>query len=114
MIVIMLFSIQDSHDEQDVREALMSLAAKYRSVGMSLGLSADDLDAIHLKSLGVPKQALSEVISTWIKQEYNVSRFGHPSWRGVVRAVDLKAGGCDHLLAKKIASEHQGKKKVNF
>ena len=104
------FSILGSHDEQDVREALMSLAAKYRGVGMSLGLSADDLDAIHLKSLGDPKLALSEVISTWIKQAYNVSRFGCPSWSRVVAAVDSKAGGYNHALAKKIASEHQGRK----
>ena len=108
-----MFSIQGSQDEQDVREALMSLAARYRGVGMSLGLSADELDAIRLKSLGDPKSALSEVVSAWIKQAYNVSRFGHPSWRRVVAAVDSKAGGCNHALAKKIASEHQGRKKIN-
>ena len=76
---------------------------------MSLGLSANELESIRLKSLGDPELAMGEVISTWLRQSYDVERHGLPSWRRVVEAVDSGAGGCNYVLAKEIASKYQGK-----
>ena len=43
---------------------------------------------------------------TWLQGSYNVQKFGPPTWRMLVKAVDSPAGGNDHNLAKKIASNH--------
>ena len=67
------------------------------------------MESIRLKSLGDPKLAMGEVISTWLKQSYDVERHGLPSWRRVVEAVDSGAGGTNHVLAKEIASTYQGR-----
>ena len=90
-------------------ETVIKVAAKYDSVGMMLGLPSNELDAITRWCLGDPKRALSQVVTTWLKQSYNVEKFGFPSWRALVKAIDSHAGGYNHALAKRIASRHQGK-----
>ena len=52
---------------------------------------------------------MGEVISTWLRQSYDVERHGLPSWRRVVEAVDSGAGGANYVLAKEIASKYQGR-----
>ena len=37
-----------------------------------------------------------------------VKRFGNPTWRKLVKAVDDPVGGNNHALALKIAAEHPG------
>ena len=48
--------------------------------------------------------ALNDMLLLWLCQKYNVEKFGPPTWRGLVKAVDKKTGGNNHQLAKKIAS----------
>ena len=98
-----------SEDEAEVMEAVIKVAAKYDSVGRMLGISASELNTITRGCPGDPKQALSQVISAWLKQSYNVGKFGPPSWRMLVKAVDSPAGGCNRALAKEIALNHRGK-----
>ena len=52
---------------------------------------------------------MGEVISTWLRQSYDVERHGLPSWRRVVDAVGSGAGGANHVLANEIASKYQGR-----
>ena len=91
---------------------LIRTAAKYYGIGISLGLSADKLESIRLKSLGDPELAIGEVISTWLRQSYDVQRHGLPSWRRVVKAVDSRAGGNNYVLAQEIASKYQGEQNI--
>ena len=86
----------------------MTLAARYESFGITLGLLSSELEAIRCECVGDTKRALGQVIRTWLKQSYDVDTFGPPSWRSVVKAVDSSAGGSNHALAKKIASKHKG------
>ena len=86
----------------------MSLAAKYDSIGITLGLLSSESEIIGHEYVRDAKRALGQVIRTWLKQSYNVARFGLPSWRSLVEAVDSTAGGSHHALAKKIASKHKG------
>ena len=86
----------------------MTLAARYDSFGITLGLSSSELEAIGRECVGDTKRALGQVIRNWLKQSYNVGTFGPPSWQSVVKAVDSSAGGSNHALAKKIASKHKG------
>lgn len=81
---------------------------KYSSLGLALRLRDYDLKAI---SQAYPNEceneiALKEVLLVWLRQRYNVERFGPPTWRMLVEAVDNATGGNDHELAKKIASNH--------
>ena len=100
---------EGSDNEKDVLEAVIKVAANYYSVGMMLGLPSNELNNITSGCPGDPKRALGQVVMTWLKQLYNVKKHGLPSWRAVVRAVGSPAGGCNHALAKQIASSHQGK-----
>ena len=52
------------------------------------------------------EQAFSDTLELWLKQKYKVERFGPPTWRMSVEAVDRKTGGNNHDLAKEIASDH--------
>ena len=86
----------------------MSIMSKYCSLGLALRLRDDDLKAI---SQAYPNEcdneiALKDVLLVWLRRRYNVERFGPPTWRMLVGAVDKKTGGNDHKLAKEIASNH--------
>ena len=47
-----------------------------------------------------------DVLLLWLLQKYKVEKFGPPTWRMLVEAVDKKTGGNNHELAKEIASNH--------
>ena len=83
------------------------MAARYYSFGGALRLSTRELDQIR-EDYHSSEQALGQVINIWLKQRYSVERFGLPSWRMLVKAVDSRAGGGDHALAKKITFAHPG------
>lgn len=64
----------------------------------------NDIDAIEENH---PKNSCicwNEALGRWIKQNYNVQKFGLPSWRTLLKAVAL----ADKLLAKELASKYQG------
>lgn len=84
----------------------MSLHAQCFSLGRALRLKADDLDTIRRDSSHDANQALNDILLLWLRQKYNVQRFGLPTWRMLVEAVDSPAGGNNHALAKKIASKY--------
>ena len=103
--IIIVFQV--SEDEQAIREELLCLAARYRSIGITLGLPSGMLDTIRCDYACNCEGALGQVIRTWLKQSYNVDRFGPPSWRSLVKVVYSSAGGNDRALAKKIAAKHK-------
>ena len=86
----------------------MSVAANYRLFGGALGLAAPTLDRIFKDNPHDSREALGQVIDTWLAQGYDTDRYGMPSWRKLVNAVASPAGGNNHLLAKKIAEDHPG------
>ena len=85
---------------------LSPLEARYFDIGMGLRLSEDDLDSIEESFHHNPRRALTKVVLAWLQKKYNVQKFGPPTWRMLVIAVNSPAGGNDHHLAKKIASNH--------
>ena len=42
----------------------------------------------------------------WLNQKYNIERYGRPTWRMLVEAVDMKISGDNYELAERIASKH--------
>lgn len=86
----------------------MSIKLVYYSLGRSLRLQLSDLKAIREACTNEfdTEQALEDVLLLWLQQKYDVGRFGQPTWKMLVEAVDKKSGGNNHDLAKQIASNH--------
>ena len=98
-----LFAAED--DLHDVLREVVDIKNIYYQLGVGFHLSPRELDAIRNKFPDVD-QAFTEVLLVWLRQSYNVERYGTPTWRRLVEAVDSPAGGNNHTLAKSIASHH--------
>ena len=98
----------DKDNLPDVTEEVLSIQSLHYHLGRALRLRNTDLKAICKKypSESEAKKALEEVLLLWLDQQYNVQRFGGPTWKMLVEAVDMKAGGNNHELAKTIALKY--------
>ena len=98
----------DEDDITDVLEEMLPIKAVYFPLGECLRLSNHDLKAIReaYPDESMADQALKDVLLLWLHQKYKVERFGPPTWRMLVEAVDKRTGGNNHELAKEIASNH--------
>ena len=92
----------------EVVDAVLPIKSVYFSLGQSLRLQVADLRSIKEKypNESDDRQALSDILELWLQKNYNVIKFGPPTWRMLVEAVNRKAGGNNHDLAKEIASDH--------
>ena len=92
-------------------EEVLDIKEMWFALGRSLRLRNDDLSAIRRKfpneSDCDAEQAFNDVLVLWLRKEYNVDRFGPPTWRMLVEAIDKKSGGNNHEVAKQIALNHQ-------
>ena len=83
----------------------MTIRASYYQLGVFLGLPIGELDAIRKEHPQVD-QAFNEVISRWLRQRYKITRFGRPTWKKLVEAVNSPVGANNPALALKIAAKH--------
>ena len=47
------------------------------------------------------------MLTEWLKKNYNVKKFGEPTWQMLVKTVGSRAGGGNNALAEKIATSHK-------
>ena len=89
-------------------EEVFAIKSRWFALGRALRLKNANLQAIRTQypSESDSEQALNDVLLLWLEQQYDVDRFGPPTWRMLVEAVDKESGGNDHELAKKIALSH--------
>ena len=87
-------------------DVVATLAANYYDLGQALKVSGGELKIVKNNHQGDMKTALQEVIMQWLKQNYNVPKFGEPTWRMFVKAVAQRSGGGDRALARRIAKNH--------
>ena len=89
-------------------EEVSDIKSMYFALGRSLRLRNDDIGAIRkdYPNESDHDQALNDVLLLWLKKEYNVERFGPPTWRMLVEAVNKRSGGNNYELAKQIALNH--------
>ena len=59
-------------DLRDVRLAVADLAARWKDLGISLGIHLSELNAILLANPNSLSDCLREVLAFWLKQNYNV------------------------------------------
>ena len=94
----------------DIMEEVLNIKSLYFALGRSLRLQNDDIEAIRKKypdeSDHSAERALNDVLLLWLKKKYNEKRFGPPTWRMLVYAVNKKSGGYNYKLAKQIALNH--------
>ena len=74
---------------------LSSLKLSHYEVGMGLRLSPE-----YLRIISHCHEALKEIVMAWLQGRYDVQKFGQPTWRMLVEAVDCFTGGSNHRLAK--------------
>lgn len=67
-----------------------------------MGLPASELNAISLEAFQSLDQALTRMLLLWLRQRYDVARFGHPTWKRLEQAIEK----INPILAKTIASNH--------
>ena len=106
-IVIQLCSPADEDDLGDILELLRDETPQCYNIGSCLRLKASLLDKIENETKDLTT-SLRKVISNWLRKNYNVKRFGEPTWKGLVEAVAASNGGNNIALAQRIAADHQG------
>ena len=61
--------------------ALADAVSKWKLIGTAFRLKSDKLDQIEKAYPDSPEECLLEVLKEWLRRNYNVARFGEPSWR---------------------------------
>ena len=97
----------DLDDLFDVQKELIPVSAKWRSIGIALRLKPNILDGIKAESSGDPPACLTSTVTEWLNRNYNVKRFGEPTWQALVKAVGDPAGGANMALAREMATRHK-------
>jgi len=96
-----------SDDIFDVKNELITVAARWRDVGIALHLKFDTLDNIENRCINEPHRCLELMVTEWLKRNYNLKRFGEPTWQKLVDVVNSPAGGANRALAIDIARRHK-------
>ena len=97
----------DEDDLPDTIRELTDVAASWRNIGIQLGIPDSQLETIQLQG-DKPLDCLRQTLSTWLRRNYNVGRFGEPTWMKLVEVVNDSAGGGNPSLAMEIARRHAG------
>ena len=98
----------DIDDLVDVKRELISIADKWKDIGLALRLKPATLNTIEGNRINL-KDRLSDVLAEWLNKAYNVQRFGQPSWQLLVWAVRDQAGGDNQALADTMAAKYGGR-----
>ena len=97
----------DLDDLFDVQRELNPVSARWKSIGVALRLKPNILDSIKAENSGDPPACLTSTVTEWLKRNYNVERFGEPTWQMLVKAVGDPAGGANMALARDMARSHK-------
>ena len=88
----------------DVWERVKSLSPRWFFISGSLRLNPNTLALIEANNGNNCEKCLFEALTHWLNKNYDVIRFGHPSWRKL--CVSVSNGGQNKALAEEIANEH--------
>ena len=85
------------------------MAHRWYDIGLALGIRNSTMESIKSKGQGDVHELLRNMVIEWLKMNYNVDRFGPPTWRRIVEAVGEISGGKNPALADKLAKKYKGK-----
>ena len=86
----------------------MPVVNSWKAIGRGLRIDSGHLEMIQKDNPGNSKECFSEMLTCWLKRNYNVERFGEPTWRAVVKVVARPAAGDNCALALNVAKQHSG------
>ena len=104
-----MFTSIDIFNLTDVKRELLEVANNWRNIGEALRLHPDMLSRIQADHPGDVRGCLTEVLTEWLKEGYDTTRFGPPTWKLLVEAVADPVGGDNRALAQWIAQKYNGK-----
>ena len=107
-----LFTLELNDDYYNVLSELNPLAACWKNIGFALRLKPDALEKIDRQHSGDLSACLASMVKEWLKRNYNVEKFGEPTWQRLAEAVGDPAGGADKALSMRIAEQHSMSTKV--
>ena len=84
----------------------MPVVASWKSIGTALRLKPNVLERIQAEKNGKARDCMASMVREWLSQNYNVKKFGEPTWQKLVKAVSHPAGGADMGHAKCMATNH--------
>lgn len=88
----------------DVVDSVQRLAGSWKRVATYIHVKGDAIDRIEQNNPRDAQQCLHESIVEWLRKNYNLEKFGPPSWKMLVGAVKR----LDNSLALEIANAHRG------
>ena len=83
----------------DVKVKLLPVAARWRDVGLVLGISDSELQKVNKSDID---DCLTDMLRLWLNKAYAVEKYGEPSWWILREAVKSSAGGKSPAHADKI------------
>ena len=92
----------------DLLKEMTSVASSWEDIGVGLRIGCGRLEMIQKNKAGNSRACLSAMLTCWLQRNYNVERFGEPTWRAVVKVVAHPAAGDNCALALSIAKQHSG------
>ena len=98
------FIYADPADVLDVVEEVAPLAAVWDKLALKLHLTFDSIEIINKDNPRDSRACLTKAMAEWTKKNYDTEKFGVPSWRMLIIAVQSFNMG----LAQKIAAKHNG------
>ena len=105
----MLFLIFiEEEDLFEIIDLLQYEQARCYEIGLKLKLKPGKIDVIR-KEASNHTDAMTKIITDWLKRNYDVDRFGLPTWKALVDAIQAPNGGNNSALAKEIAIKHPAK-----
>ena len=90
-----------------MQNELTPVTAKWRSIGIALRLKPNVLDGIKAENSGDPPACLTSMVTEWLNRNYNVTKFGEPTWQKLVEAVAHPNGGANMALARNMAKKYK-------
>ena len=82
-----------------MRRELASYTSHWQSLALALGVSDAAISEIDMAYRGDPSRCLDGLIERWLKQNYDYSQFGLPSWNKVRVAVKSLGSERDPIAA---------------
>ena len=75
--------------------------AEWKDLGLHLGLSVESLEVIE-RDYRWTKDQLEAVLLQWLRRDYDLDKYGSPSWSGLANAVEP----INRALAIRIRERH--------
>ena len=102
ILTVMSLGIDDLFD---ITTELCDVADRWKFIGLGLRLRNPDLNKIATEGRPVT-DCFTDMLELWLNQNYNVTKYGEPSWQMLENAVRAPAGGNNSAIADQIQRKY--------